>query len=465
MKKKIYLLVLFFSVLAISALAQFKKTDTLKILLSAEKQDSNKVTLLWQLAKEYQDNKPDTALLLAEEALQLARRIKFIEGESKSVALLAAAQYYLGNYPKALENYLLKLKIEEKRKIPKDYSVALNNIGLMYVLLGEYDDAIIYLHKSDSVETANNLNYIKHSVMLNLGEAYFRKNNLDSSYTYFNKSLELAKASGTSDEVAMSQVGVGNALAKQNNNSNALEYYTIAIQSLKGSTNEDLFCEATLGIAKVYGALNKSDSAMYYAKQSYFIGKKDGFISRQLDASQYLVEIFKQRNNADSALVYLQQSISLKDSLMGQDKIRQSQIISSSEQLRQLQIAEEKRIAKAERKKQLQLLFIGIFIPIFFLFTLYVSRMKIHVRIIKFLGIISLLLLFEYLTLFLHPFVVELTHHTPILEMLIFVTIAAFLIPLHHRLEGWLIKKLTSTHKPFFEGKFKLITKKIKARK
>ncbi len=186
--KKLLTLTLFFVLVAINAFAQLKKTDTLKILLSAEKRDTSRVNLLWQLSNEYQDNKPDTALLLAEEALQLARRIKYVDGESKAVALLAAAQYYIGNYPKALENYLLKLKIEEKRKIPKDYSVALNNIGLMYVLLGEYDNAILYLHKSDSVETANNLNYIKHSVMLNLGEAYYRKNNIDSSYTYINKS-------------------------------------------------------------------------------------------------------------------------------------------------------------------------------------------------------------------------------------------------------------------------------------
>ncbi len=463
--KKLLLLTLFFAVIVLDTFAQFKKTDTLKILLSAEKRDTSRVNLLWQLSNEYQDNKPDTALLLAEEALQLARRIKYVDGESKAVALLAAAQYYIGNYPKALENYLLKLKIEEKRKIPKDYSVALNNIGLMYVLLGEYDNAILYLHKSDSVETANNLNYIKHSVMLNLGEAYYRKNNLDSSYTYFNKSLDLAKGSGTSDEVAMSEVGVGNALTKNNNNADALRFYITAIDRLKNSTNEDLLCEATIGIAKVYGNLNKNDSAMFYAKYSYAIGKKDGFISRQLDASQYLVEIFKQQNKADSALVYLQKSIALKDSLMGQDKIRQSQIISSNEQLRQYQIAGEKKIAAKQRKKQLQLLLIGIFIPIFFLVTLYISRTKVPSRIIRFLGIISLLILFEYLTLFLHPFVVELTNNTPILEMLIFVSIAAFIIPLHHRLEVWLIKRLTSTNEPYFEGKLKLTTKKIRAKK
>ena len=39
------------------------------------------------------------------------------------------------------------------------------------------------------------------------------------------------------------------------------------------------------------------------------------------------------------------------------------------------------------------------------------------------MGIISLLLLFEYLTLLLHPMIANLTHHKPVLELLIFVVI------------------------------------------
>lgn len=59
---------------------------------------------------------------------------------------------------------------------------------------------------------------------------------------------------------------------------------------------------------------------------------------------------------------------------------------------------------------------------------------------------LSLLFLFEYLTLLLHPTVAELTHHTPVYEILIFVGIAAILIPAHHRLEHWMIHKLSHHH-------------------
>ena len=108
------LLFLFSNLFTNGSFAQSSKIERLSQLLSAEKTDTNKVTLLWQLAEQYQSFKPDTALQLAQKALLLAQRIKFTEGESRSLALLATSQYLLGDYPKALGNYMLKLKIEEK---------------------------------------------------------------------------------------------------------------------------------------------------------------------------------------------------------------------------------------------------------------------------------------------------------------------------------------------------------------
>ncbi|MBK7558572.1 MAG: hypothetical protein IPI54_09930 [Chitinophagaceae bacterium] len=91
--------------------------------------------------------------------------------------------------------------------------------------------------------------------------------------------------------------------------------------------------------------------------------------------------------------------------------------------------------------------------------TLLLSRIQIHTRVIKFLGILSLLILFEYLTLFLHPTVAAFTNHTPIYEMLIFVAIASVLLPAHHRFENWLIEKLTQR-----KGSIKIKKVKVKVK-
>lgn len=91
------------------------------------------------------------------------------------------------------------------------------------------------------------------------------------------------------------------------------------------------------------------------------------------------------------------------------------------------------------------------------------SKIRIPIKFIKVLGILSLLILFEFLTLLLHPTVKELTHHTPVYEMMIFVAIAAILIPTHHRIEHWLIQKLVRNRENVSgtEKKIKIKSSKI----
>jgi hypothetical protein len=72
------LLFLFFSFQDV--FSQSAKADSIKKLLQTEKIDSNRVTLLWNLAKQYQFFKPDTTILLAQQAQLLASRIKFTSG-------------------------------------------------------------------------------------------------------------------------------------------------------------------------------------------------------------------------------------------------------------------------------------------------------------------------------------------------------------------------------------------------
>jgi hypothetical protein len=197
-----------------------------------------------------------------------------------------------------------------------------------------------------------------------------------------------------------------------------------------------------LGFAKLFKQNNQLDSAQHYAALSINVAKRGGFLSNELDAAEFLKNYYKEEENIDSAFAYYSIVQTLNDSINSKTKVRDLQILSINEQTRQLQLEEDKRIAAKERSQQLQMLFIALFIPGFFILTLLLSRVRIPIRMVKILGVLSLLIFFEFLTLLLHPTVKEITHHTPVLEMLIFVAIASILIPLHHRVEHWLIEKL-----------------------
>jgi hypothetical protein len=63
------------------------------------------------------------------------------------------------------------------------------------------------------------------------------------------------------------------------------------------------------------------------------------------------------------------------------------------------------------------------------------------------MGIVALLLVFEFLNLLLHPFLERITLHSPTLMLLSLVCVASLLVPLHHKLEKWTTNKLIEKNK------------------
>ncbi|HMX36878.1 MAG TPA: tetratricopeptide repeat protein [Ferruginibacter sp.] len=443
--------------------AQKQKADSLMNLLNAEKQDTNRVKLMWRLASVMSVYSPDTALVYAQKSLNLATEIKYSDGQSKAMGVLASSFRKLGNYSRALEYNFRKLQLAEKETNPDDLATVLMNIGIIYRYQEEYPNALLYYYKADSVIQQYKLEDSRYYILMNLGDVYDRMNKPDSAFDYFNKSLIVSTSLKNEDFIGNSMTGLGHTYLKMGNYDFAKLNYYSAIGHLRTSNNDEVLCEAYLGLANLFKKTGGSvDSAIFYAHRSLDLAETDGFLNWQLDATRFLTDLYKDNKNIDSAFVYLSKGQQLNDSINSKEKIRKIQLLSSNENLRQLEIAERNRIAAKERKQQLQYLFIGIFIPGFFLLTLLLSRIRIHPRIIKVLGILSLLILFEYLLLLLHPTVAELTHHTPVLEMLIFVSIAAILIPAHHRIEGWLIKKLIHRNESIRFRKVKFVSKKPK---
>jgi len=417
---------------------------------------------MWRIADASSIYDPENALKLSTDALFLARKIKYEEGQSRALGVTANIFVKLGNYPRALEFNFKKLQLEEKRNNPRNHASVLMSIAVVYVYQEEYRLALNYYYKSDSVIQQNKIREFYYNIAQNLGDVYDRLNISDSAFHYFNKALGIATELKNNDLIGASMVGMGHTYLKQGLYPSALSNYKNSIDFLQQANDDDLLCEATLGLATLYRKLDKNDSAVYFANTSRAIAEKDGFLPRNLDAVKFLSEQYKQEKNIDSAFHYLNYVKVLNDSINSKDRIRESQILSSNEQLRQLEIEENKRVAARERFQQLQLLFIGIFIPGFFMLTLLMSRIKIHIRVIKLLGIISLLILFEYLTLLLHPYVASITHHTPVYEMFIFVSLAAILIPAHHRIEHWLIQHLTHNRSGIPDSRIRLKTVRIK---
>jgi ABC-type antimicrobial peptide transport system permease subunit len=112
------------------------------------------------------------------------------------------------------------------------------------------------------------------------------------------------------------------------------------------------------------------------------------------------------------------------------------------ENIRQRDLELQKKQADENAANNAQLIAIALFIPVFFLIVLLLARIKVRARVIEFLAVVNLLLLFEFITDVVFPYISAWTHDSPVWEMLILVSIAALLEPFNYRIERWIKGKL-----------------------
>lgn len=428
--------------LVMNSNGQHKYTDSLTQIIKTTKSDSIKIDALYSLSYEYQSYKPDSALLTAQQLLDFSTEKNNVYGQSLALDGLAGAFLRMGDNTKALEYYLKRLKIEETRNSIYNIAILYMNMANVYNRNKDTAESVLYILKADSIIEKNNYSELKSYVYLNTGNIFEKANRLSEALSFTNKCYDLALANKDSLMIGSSLNNLGNIYLKLNDYANAIKNYRHSKEFITAENDNQTLTEGYIGLAHAYLFQKKQDSALYYAKLAFTLAHNNDLLNNALSASKFLSDIYKDQKKYDSAYFYQSTMIALDDSIQSSEKIKQLESMSIQEQLRQQQIAILKQKEKLENRQKLQFLAIGFTIPIFFFFSIFISKRKVHRKLIQFFGVLSLLLFFEYLTLLLHPFVSDLANHSPFIEIFVFVCIGALIVPAHHRLEHWFTKHL-----------------------
>lgn len=224
-----------------------------------------------------------------------------------------------------------------------------------------------------------------------------------------------------------------------NEKSFAHEYLKKARACQLAQDNPEIFLYVHHELARFHLMEGRMDSAVHYADLSQ---AKLAFGAPFHALRTYaLYKRIYDGTNADSALKYHRLHDLMTDSMTTLEKRQQLTLLLMKEELEQ----EDRATARA---RNLQFALIAVGILAFIIIFLLLSRSIItNTRVISFLGVVALLIVFEFLNLLLHPFLERVTHHSPLLMLLALVCIAALLVPLHHKLEKWATAKLVEKNK------------------
>jgi tetratricopeptide (TPR) repeat protein len=360
----------------------------------------------------------------------------------RAYAAAGVALRYAGNYTTAIEFFLNGLQLSEKYKMPEEIFLCYQGLSTTTKDMGDYRQALEYGKKAMEYEAYSGIG--KMVVSGNFGDLYERMNKMDSALYYANNSYEEAmkQPDGSYYGKAFTLETLGNIEEKLGNHQLAIAYLILSMQNaIAGNVKREL-AEACTSLSTIYLRNDQPDSAYRYA--SFVISNDPGFFYKLgiANASELLEQYFEKKHKLDSALFYYKLAASTRDKILSEEKIRQVQNLQFNEKIRQQEIAATKAKEKEERAHDLQLISIALFITLFISGVIVLRRSRINPKWIEFLGILALLLLFEFIILLLHPFIMSITGHQPIFTLIVLVCIAAILIPSHHRAEKWIKQRI-----------------------
>jgi len=281
------------------------------------------------------------------------------------------------------------------------YSVAYNN-------LMKPDSALFYLQKAESVKPLHPDPTIYAVLLRQFARSFELKNDFEQAESYFKKTFAYC----IKENLVASQVRL------------AVNYCNFLI-------TRDSF-----------------PAAHIIALENLKMARQYGFIEFIAETAEILKKIYSHYLKLDSAFYFSELQIKYSDSASNQKKIVEFQNLIFTQQLKDIEENAKAIQAKQLRKRNIQYALLAIGIITFILFSLLImQRVIINVKIITFLSVIGLLVVFEFLNLLLHPFLESITHHNPILMLLSLVCIAALLVPLHHRLEKWATHRLVEKNR------------------
>lgn len=444
--KKIFTAIFIFLALK-SSKAQSLNVDSIIPAISAEKNEDKKVELITTCYTPEFNNNPGLVIKLGMDLLKQSQNDKDIIEESSAYSFLGHGYRLLGNNIRGLNYHHKAMELAEKSGNFTILAISENQTAHVYKDRYENEKAIrLYLSSAAHAEQGK-LKLVTAWPFANLGSVYLSSGNLDSSLMYSQRAYEYCVRTKDMSSLILVFINLAGVQSRLGNSELALSYFNMALKEVSGTPYLRYFNLAYTGMAEHYRSINQADSAELYARKAISIVDNTAFFYLSSKPAQLLTDMYEKRN-CDSTLKYAKIFRSAHDSLNNNRANQQILLMTFDEDLRQQEVVAEKVKASQERNQNIQYALMALGIIVILSLYLLLSRSFItNTKMIEFFGVISLLIVFEFLNLLLHPLLEKITHHSPLLMLLALVSIAALLVPLHHKVEKWATQKLIQKNK------------------
>ncbi len=269
--------------------------DSMKSILAVFGSDTNRIALLNNIALEYTNIDADSAMKNVEEALELAKKLNYKSGESRSCYIIGSILLDKGNMNDALKYQKMALSIAEDLDNKRGIGAAYCGIGNVYAYLNDIPNTLTsYFAALKVLEEVGDEGF-QSNVLNNIGMIYSNQDKRVEGLSYFKSALEIRRKIGDEKGIASILLNIAGLQMANTEFETALIYLDSAFSIYQTLNDKNKLTECYLTIGNANKELNRNQQALPY----YFAGLK---LSEELKRTRY-IGFF----NTEIGLIHLKQ--------------------------------------------------------------------------------------------------------------------------------------------------------------
>jgi adenylate cyclase len=281
----------------------------------AEKDDPNNnedtatVNQLLQTSKDKFSTSPDSAVIIATQALQIAEKIEYEKGKALALKNIGIGYYYQGENVDALDNWFQSLDLYKKLKDETGISNLLNNIASIYSDQGDDAKAMDYALQSLSIAEKLGDKLRIFSALNTVANIYYAKEQTkNKALEYLLRALPLCEQLGDTENFGLLAENIGEIYYDIKDYVKAIEYYKKAVVALADNQNAPY---AYNGIGKVYLKQGNPDEALKYHNQALKLAEKLDVKLRIVESYEDIANVYVEKKDYKTAIGYYKKAETL----------------------------------------------------------------------------------------------------------------------------------------------------------
>lgn len=299
-------------------LAQSSLADSLAHLLASAPPDTHRVSLLVEYAWEINESETQKAINWFWEAVVLAQKFKFSQGESNAWNGLGVAYEIIDSTTKAQECYNTALAIREKLGDKLGVSSVHNNLGNLHEMLGDYVQALAARRESLRMVTELKDTLRIGRAHLNLGRLFETMGLYPEAYEQTNFAREIFEIKSDSASLARTYTNLGHIRYELQMLNEAKRWYNKALGMYQRLGDQELIADGLNDLANVLDeSENKDSSRLAVTLYLQAVTIREGFDDQSGLASLYnnLGVAHKHLEEYETAKKWLQKSLKIRTQL------------------------------------------------------------------------------------------------------------------------------------------------------